>query len=198
MIQWIQIFECFKKNVATRKLWNQVAFWLVSHIPRFSSMMVIISCRETSTIKKNCFEINIAVMHNLPFQLLFWTILTQNISSKLLRQNSLLLLKTIIAVKNCIIKELSDVLNARENRKKPLVIYKDNKLLLLCCPELMPQMVGGLAPPGVDTEKESVRHWPVFDTCPPPSITSPRNNAATLKVDVDGPEMTKLSKSNRS
>ena len=63
----------------------------------------------------------------------------------------------------------------------------------------MPQMVGGEAPVGLVTEKESVRHWPDTD-CPafPVVVGTPFFVKTVEVVEVDGPVMVKDTKSRRS
>ena len=59
---------------------------------------------------------------------------------------------------------------------------------ILCCPALVPQMAGGAVPLGFETVKMSVKHLLVL-------VTSFKMCFPVVVVAVDGPVMTKLSKS---
>ncbi len=75
------------------------------------------------------------------------------------------------------------------------------KTCLLCSPELVPQMVGGLGPSSLLTLKVSVRHWPRADTgMVPAASTTPEfaTRLATVLASAFGPVITKFSKSSRS
>lgn len=88
--------------------------------------------------------------------------------------------KTIIAVLN------NEVLEAQPGH-------------LLCSPVLRPQITEGALPPGLVTEKESVKHWPLVETALalPGLLTSWLNNPASpATLAVLGPAMLKVWKSN--
>ena len=90
--------------------------------------------------------------------------------------------------------------------------------ILLCCPVLVPQILGGVGPLGLVTENESVRHWVAVDTAFPLGLgykhsvwksqkkshsyllilTLPIKVLVTESVMVDGPAITKELKSNRN
>lgn len=81
------------------------------------------------------------------------------------------------------------------------------KLLLLCSPVFVPQIVGGVIPSGLVMLNVSVRHWPqlVMLTCfcvvfvpIGPIVPELIIRFVTVIVLVLGPVMTKLSKSKRS
>ena len=92
-------------------------------------------------------------------------------------------------------------------KKKSLVdqgtnqkLLKDIYHMLLCSPVFVPQIVGGLIPPPpLVTEKQSVRHRVLSVTDAPVRVSTMTPACLnTLLVDnvfVDGPAMTKLSKS---
>ncbi len=80
-----------------------------------------------------------------------------------------------------------------------LITYGTRKFLLLCSPELVPQITGGVIPPE-DTEKVSVRHCEASDWMSPvlAAVSSP---VLVLKADCEevwGPVMTKVVKSSLS
>ena len=81
--------------------------------------------------------------------------------------------------------------------------YKLNLLIviLLCSPLLVPQIVGGVIPPGLVTEKVSVRHL-VLKFAEIPGVLSltgaPPKTINSWPLAVLGPASTKLSKSRRS
>ena len=73
--------------------------------------------------------------------------------------------------------------------------------IILCSPVLIPQIIGGEIPFEFDTEKVSVRHWVAAETGMPLAATvtgTPLSIAATVVDNVDGPDITKVLKSNLS
>ena len=61
----------------------------------------------------------------------------------------------------------------------------------------MPHIVLKLPPNELDTENESVAHWEAKVAAPPPAFGAPLS-ISKVAVAVDGPAMTKVSKSNLS
>ena len=96
---------------------------------------------------------------------------------------------------------LASTYTTNRNNQCSLIPYFAKSRDLLCSPELMPQIVGGDRPLGLVTTKESVRHlealFKSFPVVPVPIWPQrPLPSDACVSEPVDGPVMTKVSKSN--
>ena len=74
-------------------------------------------------------------------------------------------------------------------------------MVLLCSPVLVPQITGGVTPPGLVTANESIKHWPCSVAGLPAAtfwVAAPLRTKLDVAVAVEGPFTMNMLKSNRS